>query len=136
MSVANQRKIVIKRQSDKAQKDYLKVSNTNLNIAMRNLKNNAFKLWIYFVDNADGYIFDLYPVDFCSKTGVADNTYRSAFKELEEKGFLKQSKSSEEEYKNIYFFYECSDNEDLIKPDVVNSVDKDNLEELEKKCFG
>ena len=33
--------------------------------AMYNLKPSTFKLWIYFVDNANGYALDLYPVDFC-----------------------------------------------------------------------
>lgn len=49
---------------------------------MYNLKGNAFKLWIYFADNKNGYIMDLYPVDFCTKTNTSDSTFRRAFEEL------------------------------------------------------
>ena len=56
---------------------------------MYNLKGNAFKLWIYFVDNAEGYTMDLYPVDFCTKANVSVSTYRRAFEDLLDKGYLR-----------------------------------------------
>ena len=64
MSVPNQKKIIIERSSENCRKDYLKVSNTNLNLAMYNLTSNAFILWIYFTDNANGYPLDLYLLSF------------------------------------------------------------------------
>ena len=67
MSVPNQKKIYIERVSENVRKDFFKVSNSNLQIAMYNLKGNAFKLWVYFTDNMNGYSMDLYPVDFCTK---------------------------------------------------------------------
>lgn len=82
MSVPNQRKIIIERTTDTVKKGYLKVSNESLYTAMYNLKNSAFKLWVYFTDNMNGYSFDFYPVDFCSKSGLSDSTYRRAFEEL------------------------------------------------------
>ena len=67
----------------------MKVANQILEIAMYNLKGNAFKLWIYFVDNAEGYTMDLYPVDFCTKANVSVSTYRRAFEDLLDKGYLR-----------------------------------------------
>ena len=112
-------------------KDYFKVSNENLNIALYNLKGNAFKLWVYFADNANGHIIDLYPVDFCTKAGVSDGTYRRAFTELEEKGYLTQSEKNE----NLYLFSEYSNSENIKAPDIVNSLDIDDFQELKRNYF-
>jgi len=131
MSVPNQKKILIERISEKAMKDYLKVSNENLYIAMYNLKGNAFKLWIYFTDNMNGYAMDLYPVDFCTKAKVSDSTYRRAFEELEKKGYL--IKSSKQE--NLYLFREYSLSEEIEKPDEVNSIDTEDFAELKRNFF-
>ena len=131
MSVPNQKKILIERTSDKVMKDFLKVSNKNLQTAMYNLKGNAFKLWIYFTDNMNGYAMDLYPVDFCTKTGVSDSTYRRAFDELEKLGYLVKSPKKD----NLYWFKEESKSKDIKKPDTVNSIDTENFEEIKRKYF-
>ena len=98
---------------------------------MYNLKGNAFKLWIYFVDNKNGYAMDLYPVDFCTKVKVADSTYRRAFEELEDKGYL--IKSSKQQ--NLYLFKEVSTSNKIEKPDEVNSIDTDNFAEIKRNYF-
>ena len=129
MSVPNQKTIYIQRTSNNVRKDYLKVSNTNLFSAMYNLKPNAFKLWIYFLDNADGYRLDLYPVDFINKANVARSTYDMAFKQLQEKGYLIQSEVKD----NLYIFKEQSD---LVeKPDLISSIDKEQFNDIKKKYF-
>ena len=131
MSVPNQKKILIERTSEKVMKDYLKVSNDSLEIAMYNLKGNAFKLWIYFADNKNGYAMDLYPVDFCTKAKVSDSTYRRAFEELEKKGYLiKSSKQN-----NLYLFREVSLSDEIEKPDEVNSIDTESFAELKRNYF-
>ena len=131
MSVPNQKKILIERTSVNAIKDFLKVSNDNLEIAMYNLKGNAFKLWIYFADNKNGYAMDLYPVDFCTKAKVSDSTYRRAFEELEKKGYL--IKSSKQD--NLYLFKEVSLSDEIEKPDEVNSIDTESFAELKRNYF-
>ena len=131
MSVPNQKKILIERTSEKVMKDYLKVSNDSLEIAMYNLKGNAFKLWIYFADNKNGYAMDLYPVDFCTKAKVSDSTYRRAFEELEKKGYL--IKSSKQD--NLYLFREVSLSDEIEKPDEVNSIDTESFTELKRNYF-
>lgn len=80
MPVPNQKKIYIKRDSDTAKKDYLKVSNESLHEAMFNLKPSTFMLWTYLVDNANGYRMDLYPIDFINITGLSRSTYIKCFK--------------------------------------------------------
>ena len=124
MSVPNQKKIYIERSSDNARKDFLKVSNQSLNEAMYNLKPSTFMLWVYFTDNANGYALDLYPVEFCSKTGLSDSTYRRAFKQLEEKGYILKHKSKD----NIYMFRQISDIANKL--DLINSIDKADFDNM------
>lgn len=129
MSVQNQKKIIIERSSDNAKKDYLKVSNKSLRSAMYNLRSSAFLLWIYFVDNSHGYHLDLYPVDFCNMTGLSDSTYRRAFAELEQKGYMVSSAKQ----KNLYLFREVSPNAE--EPDTVCSIDKKDFDKLKEEFF-
>ena len=129
MSVPNQKTILIERVSEYARKNFLKVSNENLKSAMYNLSSSAFMLWIYFLDNSNGYPLELYPVDFCNITGLSDSTYRRAFKELEETGYLIQSKKQ----KNLYLFKELSESAKM--PDIVKSLDSDDFESMKKEYF-
>ena len=131
MSVPNQKKIIIERSSENCRKDFLKVSNTNLHLAMYNLSSNAFILWLYFTDNANGYPLDLYPVDFSNITQLSRSTYDRAFKELEEMGYL--IKSSKQ--KNLYLFREESQSNKIIKIDEVLSLEKEALEDIKNKYF-
>lgn len=131
MSVPNQRKIIIERISDNARKDFLKVSNENLNLAMYNLKPTTFMLWIYFTDNANGYKLELYPNDFISKTGLSRSTYDRSFKELEDLGYLIRS----DKQKNLYLFKEKSESNKLKSVDEVWSLEKESLEEIKKEYF-
>lgn len=131
MSVPNQKKIIIERSSENCRKDFLKVSNNNLHLAMYNLSSNAFILWIYFTDNANGYPLDLYPIDFINITNLSRSTYDRAFKELEEKGYLIKSSIK----KNLYLFKEESESNKIIKIDEVLSLEKDDLENIKEKYF-
>ena len=129
MSVPNQRKIYIKRDSDKARLNFFKVSNKNLLSAMYNLKPSAFKLWVYFTDNTDGYSMDLYPVDFCKKANISESTYKRAFQELIDKGYLIQSEKSN----NLFLFKELSDK--VESPDVIQSVNEEDFNAIIDEYF-
>lgn len=129
MSVPNQRKIYIKRDSDRARINYFKVSNQNLHSAMHNLKSNAFKLWVYLADNTDGYAMDLYPVDFCKKANVSESTYKRAFQELIDKRYLIQSEKSN----NLFLFKELSDIAE--SPDVIQSVNEEDFNAIIDEYF-
>ena len=133
MSVPNQRKIIVKRTTDTVRKEYFKISNKNLRLAMYNLKGNAFKLYCYLCDNEDGWDFDLYPCDFQRVANVSHDTYLSAFKQLEEKGYLKQSNTR----KNVYQFKEEGSKVSPIpqKQDEIQTIDETEFEELEETEF-
>lgn len=129
MSVPNQRKIYIKRDSDTARLNFFKVSNQNLFSAMHNLKSSTFKLWVYFADNSNGYSMDLYPVDFCKKANVSESTYKRAFQELIDKGYLKQSEKSN----NMFLFKELSDIAE--SPDIIQSVNEEDFNTIINEYF-
>lgn len=131
MSVPNQKKIIIERSSESVRKDYLKVSNENLNLAMYNLKPTTFMLWIYFTDNSNGYTLDLYPIDFLEKTGLSRSTYDRAFEELEDKGYIIKSKKQ----KNLYLFNEKSTLNTYKTKDEIISLEKESLEDIKRKYF-
>ena len=131
MSVPNQKKIIIERSSDNVRKDFLKVSNENLYLAMYNLKSTTFLLWLYFTDNANGYALDLYPIDFLNKSGLSRSTYDRAMDELEDKGYLIQSKKNE----HLYLFKEYSESEKIKHIDKVLSVDGQQLEDIKEEYF-
>ena len=127
MSVPNQNRIKVLRSSDSVKKDFFKISNRNLRIAMYNLKPNTFKLYCYLADNADGYIFDLYPCEFERFANVSYDTYKRSFQELKEKGFLIPHR----EKSNVFLFIEESQNETLHDPnskDIIESIQEDEFD--------
>ncbi len=126
MSYANQRKILVKRVSERAMKDFFKISNKNLYTAMYNLKTNSFKLYCYLCDNANGYEFDLYACDFERIANVSPETYQSAFNDLVKKGYLIRHKTS----KTTFMFTEVSIN-NLSFPDKADVIASLNEEEFE-----
>ena len=132
MSLPNQKIIYIERSSESVKKDFLKVSNTNLFMAMSHLDANAFKLWVYFVDNANGYKMDLYPCDFQRVAHVSYDTYKRCFKTLVDKGYLKASPKA----KNIYIFSETSELiTEEMKADMIESMNSQTLAEIKEYYF-
>lgn len=129
MAIPNQKRVYIERSSESIKKDFFKVSNTNLRLAMFNLSPSTFKLWCYFADNANGYVMDLYAVDFCSTAGVSYSTYQRSFKELVEKGYIIKSDKA----KNTYLFREESPL--AMSPDAIISVNTEDLEAIKERLF-
>ena len=135
MSYPNQRKIKVKRYSERVQKDFFKISNRNLQIAMYNLKGNTFKLYCYLADNKNGYEMDLYPCNFQKIANVSYDTYKRSFNELLEKGFLLKHKSDS----NIFMFVEestleldCPTDED----DCIESIREEDFEKVKNDFCG
>ena len=56
--------------------------------AMVDLKDSAFKLWLYFASNADNYTFDFSFAHAAKCTGISESSRTRAMKELTEKGYL------------------------------------------------
>ena len=67
--------------------------------AAKNLSPSGLKLYLYFVENEDGWEFNLSPKDFQNRYDVAESTYRNAKRELIDKGYIV------EEDKNHFTFY-------------------------------
>ncbi len=132
-SYPNQRIIKVKRYSEKARANYLKIANTSLELAMYNLKGNAFKFYIWLADNSDGYTFTLYPVKFWKKAKISYDCYLSAFDELVKKGYLLKHK----EKSNIYLFKEVSDIAEPLPEveDKIESISEDEFDYEENMNF-
>lgn len=56
--------------------------------AMVDLKDSAFKLWLYFASNADNYTFDFSFAHASKCTGISESSRTRAMRELAEKGYL------------------------------------------------
>lgn len=96
----NQRVVTIfKEQCDK---DFLQINNDEWQAAAQTLKTySAFKLYLYFASNKFGYTIALSPAAVEEAIGISENTYRAAFKELLDAGYLQQAESK----KNQYYFH-------------------------------
>lgn len=83
-------------------KDFLQINNQEWQVAASTLKTySAFKLYLYFASNMNGYSVALSPIAIEEAIGISENTYRAAFKELLEYGYLHKVEGK----KNQYFFY-------------------------------
>lgn len=94
MAYGNQKQIeVVKSKCDK--ENYYMMCNLNaLELAAADLSAGAFKLYIYFVKNQNGYIFDLSSKDIKDKWGMGKTQYDNAVKELINKGFLLETEKN------------------------------------------
>lgn len=83
----NQRCIrVAKGQSDRSN-PYAIFNRAALQGALK-LPPNTFKLWSYLNANGDGYIFALSSQEFMKFSGMSQNTYNAAWKELINRGYI------------------------------------------------
>ena len=104
MLYPNQRLITIHRDavSKGTKEPFLNIDCRNLQDAMKDLTNSAFKVYLYFVSNRDGFRMGVSPADIREKTGVCLETVRKGIRELQIKGYI----IFEEDYK--YHFYEVA----------------------------
>ena len=89
--VSCQKAIRVNKKRDQEDKTDVRIDNVfkkDILEAMSNLKGATFKLYIYILSNQDGYIFGLSQKDVANRAGIPETTYRTAMKELIEKGYL------------------------------------------------
>lgn len=86
--------------------------------AAKNLTPSAFKLYLYLVENEDGWEFVLSPKDFQNSYGLAESTYRKAKQELVDKGYI------EEKPKNHFEFYSSPTNKRISLESLRQEVNK------------
>ena len=120
----NQRIIKIEKAKTDMDNIYTKLNIEASSTALATLSANGFKLWFYFAKNENNYEMLLFRVNVTEQCGMSENTYRSAFKELVQKGYLVQSKGN----KNYFHFYEKSEFE-AIKAHNELSAELDELTE-------
>lgn len=102
-SVPNQRKIIIEKAQSNKNNLYAIVNLKALNNAMLSLNGEAFKMWMYFNKNQDKYSFDLSRKNALESGIGSESSYRRAFSELVNKGYL------QEVSKGVYKFKEYID---------------------------
>lgn len=67
---------------------YANINIESLNNAAQNLSAGAFKLWMYFMKNRNGYEFALSSNDAETSFGIKQRQYSNAMAELKEKKYL------------------------------------------------
>ncbi len=73
----------------------------SLQAAMNCLRGSGLRLWLYLTKNQMGYSFEL-SQKACANWGIKKDSYYTAIKELQDKGFLFQ----EHPNSNRFYFYE------------------------------
>lgn len=104
MSVANQKIVVIAPRKDYI-KNFSRIHNDALQLAMQQLKGEHLKLWLYLVKNKDNYTLEL-SQKALEEWGLKKDSYYRAIESLIELGYLTQTKDDS----NIYTFTEYSQN--------------------------
>lgn len=77
-------------------------------LAMNNLKDTSFKIYMYLISNQDGYVAGLSRQDVINKTGISESSYKRGMKELEEKGYFiysNQKVTGKDGILPLYTFY-------------------------------
>lgn len=104
MAVANQKIVIISQRKDYI-KNFSRIHNDALQIAMQQLKGEHLKLWLYLVKNKDNYTLEL-SQKALEEWGLKKDSYYRAVETLIKLGYLTQTKGDS----NIYTFTEYSQN--------------------------
>lgn len=124
---ANQRQVTISKTTvDKnsgKKRPYTVVYTDIIQAAAEKLNGNQFKLYMYFMSNQDEYNLAFSSEDVASKYGMSKETARTAFLELEKKGYLVAT----DDKKHKYIFYD--------KPQTATSLPSALVKKLEKRKF-
>lgn len=123
-TVPNQK--IVRVEKEKVERGTKRPYTTNyvehINAAAKNLQAGAFKLYMYFAINAPHYEFALSSKAVEEEFGIKIKQYNNAIKELEDKGYLYNTKG------NNYFFYESPviTKEDKESEEKESVIPKDN----------
>lgn len=120
---ANQKTVKINKPEPQRDKARIIVDREQLEAAAKELTGNEFKLYLFFASDSDGFKRDFSPAHFAEVYGVSADTTRKLFKQLEEKGYLKQDESK----KNLYQFYLLPPKQIKIKLPRRRIIDEDGV---------
>lgn len=99
---ANQRHVIISQLPRNKENVYAMFNVDALTLAMKDLKHNGLRMWLYLNKNQNGYGFDLSPAAAKKTFGIADSSFRAGIDELIEKQYLVPDENSS----NTLIFYE------------------------------
>ena len=102
-TVPNQKIIKVNKEICNSNNYYAAINLNALENAATQLKSGAFKLWVYFAKNQDGYVFGLSNKAVAETFGIKKDQYDNAIADLIQKGFLIETS------KNKYKFCELAE---------------------------
>ena len=118
--MSKQRSIVTKKDKCNKENPYTTISISALNYVVNdNLSAGGLKLWLFLAKNQDGFSMSMWQGNLDS-FGLPKSTYKRAWKELEEKGYIKQI------YGESYIFNEIPDGVKVNPP----TIEKDQSEPI------
>ena len=100
-SFPNQKRVRI-RKRQLVEGNFCTINTNALLKASKNLTSGAFKLYVYFSLNADGFEFWLSRTHVCDTMGISASTYNNAVNELIFKGYLENSENNSKYTFNEY----------------------------------
>ena len=127
MSVSNQKIVTITKANSDKDNIYGIVNIDAAQKASRTLKAGAFRLWIYFNLQQDGYRFELSSKYLNQTWGIGIKQYNAAIGELIDNGYLTQKR----ENSNLFDFDECGKINDDVNQETVQNEMKENAENNE-----
>lgn len=84
----NQKKVIVNKAEANASNLYCILNLSCMYEAMRELKYNEFKIFMYLASNQDGFETGLSSVDIANKTGANQRKIQESINTLIEKGYL------------------------------------------------
>ncbi len=97
----NQKMATIKKEPCDRNNLYAKINLEALKLAMNNLQNAEFEIWVYFAKNQENYTFALSP-QAAAEWGISRSTFNRTINKFIDEGYLISTK----EGSNHYDFYE------------------------------
>lgn len=122
--VPNQKEIIVDKEKCNRENLYATVNLAAMDKAAQNLDAGAFKLWMYFAKNQDGYKFALSSKAVERDFGVKIKQYNNAIKELTDKGYLVHTQGDSYEFHEIAVITK-GNNEELKENHVITKGNND-----------
>ena len=84
----NQKTIKITKENCDKHNKYTMINLDALQMAMRDLTNAQFKVWLFLAKNADGYDLELSPAEAAYYWGIKKNTMQETIRLFTKRGYL------------------------------------------------
>lgn len=102
-TVPNQDVVTVNKEACNKDNLYATINIRAIQLAMKDLSNAEFQVWLYFAKNQAGYTFAVSPADALNEFGISKDTFKKSKAKLKEKGYLVEDLSKGP---NHWIFYE------------------------------